>query len=864
MQQQPPRWADRFLRWYCNPELLEEIQGDIYELYDREMLEQNVRQANLRFIWNVLRFFRWSNIKKSNSKYKSNQLGMFKNYFVIGFRNIRKQWSTSLINILGLSIAIGLALTTFIFIDQQLNMDSFHTKRNSIYQVINTVQEGDSDLARWGDSPILLGPQSKLDHSVVKDFTRIEFRYGNLRRGDNVFSEFMAFVDPSYLKMFDFPIKYGNRSALEEKKNIVIGQETAIKYFGHEDPMGQQMSIKFSNDVIQQYVVGAVLDKQPDNASFGYEIMIPMDNFFDLRFNEGYDWSFFTDATFVELQEGTDIHELAELFLSYKELQNQSDSRWAITDFELISLDGLGTKAFDIEESVATAGHPAGRIALGGLSVILLLLACFNYMNIAVASASKRLKEIALRKVMGSDRRQIVYQFMLENFIQVILAMLVGVLLSYYFLLPGFSFLIPINVPFVFSSWGAMFGFFASLLFVIGILSGGYPALYISRFQPVSIFRGKEKFGSKSIFSRVLLGFQFFFAFSTIVGSFIFVDNANYMAERDWGYEPKGVLSVPVANRQEYESLRKAAMEKPEVLAVTGAQAHVARNSTSTTVSHLDEDFKAYVYRVGPEYGEVMGLRLKSGRFFEKDKATDMSNGAYVNEKFAKELGWDDPIGETFTYDSTRYNVLGVVEDFHYFTFWVDIEPVFFLMVPEENYNYLVLQSDPAKLVEVDNYLLGIWPSISPNDPYDKNYQEDAMKGFHQENKANIVIISFIAGLAIVLACLGLFGLLSFNINRRLKEFSVRKVLGAPSMEIIRVAGKEYIWVLAVAFVLGAPAGFFMIDQLITSIYPDPQQAGALPFIVAVLIVLVTVVITISGQIIRATRVNPSENLRTE
>jgi ABC-type antimicrobial peptide transport system permease subunit len=259
-----------------------------------------------------------------------------------------------------------------------------------------------------------------------------------------------------------------------------------------------------------------------------------------------------------------------------------------------------------------------------------------------------------------------------------------------------------------------------------------------------------------------------------------------------------------------------------------------------------------------------MGLRLEAGRFFEKDKASDMLGGAYVNERFVSELGWDDPIGKTFNYDSSRYNVLGVVEDFHFFSFYSDIEPVFFVMSPEENYQYLVVKSNPDKTVEVDDYLLGMWPSISPNDPYDKMYQEDAMRGFHEENRANIVIITFIAGLAILLACLGLFGLLSFNISRRLKEFSVRKVLGAKSMEIIRVAGKEYFWVLMIAFTLGAPAGYYMISQLINSIYPDPKEAGILPFIIAVLIIIVTVVITISGQIIRATRVNPSENLRTE
>ncbi len=860
---QPPKWADRFLSFYCNPDLLEEIQGDCYELFDRAVQNGKPTAAKWIFIWNVLRFFRWSNIKRSKTQNRMNQLGMFSNYFRVGLRNMTKHWSVAFINIFGLAIAISLAITTFLFIDFQLNMDQFHSKKDQIYQIVNRVNDGEGT-ALWGDSPLLLGPQLQAEHPAVENVVRFEFQYGNMRHDKKVFSEFVTFVDQGYFDMFDFDIKYGNRNALKDKRNIVLSEALSIKYFGEENPVGEQVSIKYANGTIQQYVIGAVMTKFPATAAVSSSLLVPIDNFYDLELEQNYDWSYFTDATFVELKKGTDPNALQPVLAGYKSLQNNSKSKWAIQDFELISLNGLALRGFDIDGSIAEASHPAGRVALSVLAGILLILACFNYMNIAVASATKRLKEIAMRKVMGGARGQIIVQFLFENLIQVAIALLGGLALSYFVMLPGFNKMIPITIPFEFSSLPVLVLFFLGMLIIIGLLSGAYPALYISKFQPTSIFKGKAKFGGKNLFSRILLGFQFFFSFSTIVGSLIFVDNARYLAQKDWGYDPSGVLSIAINNETEFQALRDAAASMPEVKQIAGSKGHIGRSNTYTNVDQLESKMGTFVYKISPDYFDAMRIRLKEGRFFNRNSTTDQENAIVINEKFAAKMGWEDPLSEWVTYDSTRREVIGVVEDFHYNMFYDDIDPVMFTLEDQKAYDYFIVQADHQSLQQLQSHLEEAWLLVAPNDPYLPKFQSDVFDSFFLENRANVIIISVIAGIAIILTALGLFGLFAFNIRKKLKEFSVRKVLGARPLDIIRIASKEYFWVIIISMVLGMPAGYLLINQLIQSIYPSPSEAGPLPFVVSLLIVMVTVALTIAGQVLRATRVNPAETLRSE
>jgi putative ABC transport system permease protein len=862
MKSIPPKWADKFLEWYCNPSLLDEIQGDVYELYERRIKDEGEEIANRNYTWDIIRFCRWSNIKRTQEKTQnSNNLPMLKNYIKVGFRNLSKHWITSGINIIGLAIAIGCATTTFVFIDFATNMDSFHTKRDNIYQIINHVRNEDA-IEKWSDSPMLLGHALKDKYPSVEYVTRIEYQRANMRHAENkeVFSELLMYVDPDFMQMFDFPIRTGERTALLQKESIVISDLIAKKYFGEKDPIGQRLNIKFSDDKSQSFYVSAVLEKVPNNASFRPQVLIPIENFFDLKRKENYGWEYLTDATFISLNANESLpdFQMEEFEKAYAE----SNPKWPIEQFETINLKQLSSMSNEIIGSISNGGSPHGRIALGVIAFFLLILACFNYMNIAVASATKRLKEIAMRKVMGSARRNIINQFLIENMLLCTIALLIGIGFSYFLFSPGFDSMVPeLELPFAFSSVATMVGYFSILLLLVGLASGAYPAFYISKFEPVHIFKGNQKFGSKNIFSKVLLTFQLFFAFTTVIGCFVFADNAIHVGNKDWGYDPKGIIAIPVNNEAEFNQLKNEAIKNPAIKNVAGSYGQIGVYDPMIRFDYLEKQFSMVRYKASENYFETNNVRLKKGRFFENN---DEANSIVINETFVKKMGWDEPLKESIVLDSTRRNVIGVVQDFHHDFFYGDIYPVIFTSGQEKDFNYLTIQTTPERELEVDAFLKSVWHTISPDSPYGRKFQSNIFDRNYNENDSNISLILFISGIAILLACLGLFGLLSFNLQKKMKEIGVRKVLGASTMNIVKLANKEYSWILLIAFLLGAPLGYFMMNQLVVEIYADPKPASITPFLAAIIIISVTFTITVSSQIWKATKVNPADILRSE
>ena len=787
---------------------------------------------------------------------------MFNSYLKIGFRNLSKNWGISFINIFGLALAIGCAITTFIFIDMMLHMDQFHSKKDRIYTLINHVKH-ESGTELWGINPILLAEDLQNNSAAVQKTMRMEYVSANVRHGDQVFAERISYTDPSFLELFDFKVARGSRDALKNKQSLLISHNYAEKYFGEEDPIGKTLSVKLSGNQMQSFIVEAVLEKYPSNSSFGFDLIVPMSNWFDIKGNEKPNWDFLTNATFIELAPDHHPSELDELLSEYVERHNKAASNWTIEKFEMLPLDQMSLRDFEIKGSVASGGHPAGRIALSVIAIMLLVLACFNYMNIAVASAAKRLKEIAIRKVMGSDRRNIIYQFLTENFILCLMALFLGVMLSYYFFLPGFNTLFPVSIPFSFSSFQTALLFFGGLLLLIGFASGSYPAFYISKFQPVTILKGNQKLGGKNWFSKILLTLQLVLAFMMVVGCFVFTDNAMQMNEKDWGYKANGVFSIKVSDPSHRQSLRQVAEANPNVEAYSEVVGHLGRTNWLTHVNVLDAQLKSYHYEGTPNYLETMNLRLVEGKFFDED-ASYPSKHAVINQKFAEKLGWDEPLDKKFTHDSTDYYVIGVVENFYTKNFHDEISPAFFNIGKEENYSYFVFKTTEKQLFEVDDQIHEAWFEFAPNDPYSREFQRFTFDEFYRENNGNVKLIGTISAFAMILACLGLFGLLSFNLQRRMKEFGVRKVLGAGRFSIIKQANKEYIWIMLIAFLVGAPAGAALISQLLQVIYPEAHSFGATPFILSVVIIIVTVAATITGQILHATKVNPTEVLRSE
>lgn len=857
----PPIWANRFLEWYCRADRLEEIQGDVHELFERTA-RKRPRLARLQFVWNVIRFFRLKNIRKYRSPSSPKFMSMFSNYLLIGFRNAIRQGMTSFINIGGLALGVAGAVTIFIFADQWFHTDDFHVNKDRIFEVTNRVNR-DSTLTNLADVPLLLGPMMKDDISGIANMTRLEVGNANVRHEDKVFFEKIYYVDPSFFQIFSFD-KFGvPPDALASKNNTVLSQQTAEKYFGTDNPVGQTISIKFSNGQVIPFTVAGVADL-PDNNTIDFRVVLTMDVFLDLKFKDAYDWSYLTDGLFIELQPGARVEDVAAQMAKYKALQNQSSPEWPIDSFRFFNIADLSWHGSEIESRVMGPGEAQGVIAMSIISFLLLLLACFNYTNIAVATITTRLKEIGIRKVVGGRRVEIIQQFLIENLMFCVFSVGLGVLISRTVFMPGISATVGYPVPFAFSSSQVMITFLLTLITFTVLVSGVYPAVFVSGFQPVTILKGKEKFGQRSAFSRILLTGQFILAFTTIVGSLQFIDNSLYMRNKDWGYDHSRNIMVPVNTFEQYLKLRDKVAAEPAIEQYAGAANHVGYGNRRTSLEHGGTKTEIVQDGVGYGYIETMNLRLKEGRFFNRSMPSDSMSAVVVNEAFVRMMGWTDGLNEFFQHEGKQWTVIGIVKDFHHDNFYYAIQPVMFTLVPEEKFRYMTILVSGDKATAVEAEMRTWWKDIGPDDPYRGILQDDVFYDYMKNNRSDMTIITTVAVVTMMLACLGLFGLVSYNITRRLKEFSVRKVFGANVIQIFRLMNRDYVWILGIAFVIGAPAGFFLINILIDAIYPSPKPAGPVPFLAAVTLMVVTVAATIGSQMSRVVRENPARTLRSE
>lgn len=857
----PPRWADRFLEWYCRADRLEEIQGDVHELFER-MAQKHPRLARWLFIWNILRFFRLSNLRQGRSLHQANFITMFSNYLLIGFRSAVRNGLTSLINIGGLALGVAGAITIFIFADQWFHVDDFHANRNRIYEVANTVIR-DGKPVTMSDTPLLLGPMLAEDASMIDKFTRIEVGNGALRFADNVFFERLWFADPAFFEIFTFSHVGIPPDALAGKNSIVITRPIEEKYFGTRSALGQTVSIKFPNNAIRDFTVTAVADLPPNN-TLHFNVVLSMDVFLDLRLKDAYDWNYQTDATFVLLKDGQSAESLLPLMDKYKKLQNDSRPDWPIEKFVIYDLPSLAADSGDIESNMIGSGEPQGIYAMSIIAFLLLLLACFNYTNISVATISTRLKEIGIRKVIGGRKSEIVQQFLAENFLMCTFAVVVGLILAFTVFMPGITAMVGYPIPFSFSSGWMMLYFFAGLFTFLVMISGVYPAVYVSGFQPAQILKGKEKFGQRSAFSRVLLTMQFVLAFMTIVGCFVFIDNTLYLWRKDWGYDHHQNIVVPVNNVEQYLKLRDRLTSRKDIAQWAGAAHHIGSDNQRTVLEFDGRKTEMVRFGVGYDYLETMNIRLKEGRFFDRSMPSDSVASLVVNESFVRSMGWTSGVNQFFSHEGKTWTVIGVVEDFHYADFYMGISPVMIYLAPESAFRYLSLKVVGNQVAGVESEIRSWWKEIGPDDPYRGILQNDVFYNFNRNTRNDLQIISSVAVVTLILACLGLYGLVSYNITRRLKEFSVRKVFGARTLHLFQLMNRDYAWILIIAFLVGAPAGFYLMNMLIQAIYYGTRGTGAMPFLIAVVMMVLTVAVTVGAQMSRVIRENPAQTLRSE
>ena len=857
----PPRWADRFLVWYCNPILLEEIQGDAYELFYR-VGQKNKSKARWGFIWNVFRFLRWRNIRKDRIIKPSASGDMIKSYLKSGIRNMIRNATPSLINIVGLSIAIGIAVTVFVLEDSFYHLDTMHSKADRIALVVNHIKDGD-DSYKSARSPHPLAELLK-SNSSVEMVARAGRTAANVRVGELVFRERIFFADPEFMKMFDFEVINGDRNALSNKNQLLISRTIANKYFGNVNVIGKLMSVKFSDEYKYDFSIAGVLEDAPANSSMYLDILVPSAVWVEMNKERLNEWDLMLASNFILKKEGTDWNSVSKELDQYKNFQNKSDVLRPIQKVELIPLLDVAPASWNISGSLSWSNSPEAMTSLLYIGILMILLASFNYMNVAVASVTTRIKEIGIRKVIGGGKREIIFQFLLENFVLCSIALIVGSLLAYYFLVPGFNQSFPVKIEFSVSSWQMALAFFGGLLILIALISGAYPSLYVSSFSAVKILKGKEKFGSKSKFSKTLLTIQFALSITIVIASLLFVYASKYFEGMDWGYNQNETIIVRLQSPRQYEEINSLVRNSKNIVGLAGGQQHIGLSEKPTNIIYDGKEYSADGFPVGKQYLEVMNLRLKSGRSFDEKISSDKIEGVIVNETFIKKMGWTDPIGREFLCDSVKRYVIGVVEDFYYNDFYSSIEPTVFTLVDNEHFNFVVVKASNGKLLAAKDELKEAWKKIAPDEPTAVSYQSEVFDFFMRNSKANNNIMFFIAIVSIFLAAMGLFGLVSYNLTRRLKEFSVRKVFGAGMFEIFRLMSKDYLGIVIIALLVGAPCGAFLMNSLLTTIYPTVIPTNIWPYIVSVSIMVLMVGLTVFSQFRRVTREDPTETLRAE
>ena len=642
----------------------------------------------------------------------------------------------------------------------------------------------------------------------------------------------------------------------------------AYKLFGNEDPTGKVISVFNDQSREFTFTISAVFKDFEDNSSFRIDILTYYENFLRIWDVNDANWRLWTSALFIQVPDKSLLPAITNSLKDYLPVQNQAREDFRINRFTLIPLDDVGPNTRIIwSSSLFPSLHPAAIITPPIMAVFILLIACFNFANTSIAAFSKRLKEIGLRKTFGGKRKQLVTQFMIETLIICLFALFIGIALSY-ILVPAYGNLWGgyLTIKLTFTRYEIFWLFLILLLLLTGFVAGVYPALYVSSFNPVYVFRGKTIFRGSGKLSLILLTAQFSISILALVMGIVFTKNADYQRTLDLGYDRSKIIIVPVPT-EIFSSLRNEVLTNPKVISAEGTVNHIGWGNYRRPVKDIDKQLEVDVLDIGPEYAQTMGLRLVEGRFFEKERveADRANNSIIVNRKLLDDFDWDYGTGRTITlYDTTKLNIIGVIEDFFIAGVWQKIEPTMIRISGTDQYYNLAVRSEPEDQAAILDYINQTWKKLAPNQIFGGRTQEDLLEEEKEVNTGILKVCVFLAIVAILMSLTGMYNLVSLDIIKRTKEVGIRKIQGASVPLLTFLLSRKFIIVLLIASVLGCTGGYFMSEMLMDSIWDYYVDITADIMLLSMIIIIASTLLTISTKVFRAAMRNPADSLRYE
>ncbi|QSE98680.1 ABC transporter permease [Fulvivirga lutea] len=807
----------------------------------------------------------FSNIKSRTTLKSLIQAAMFKNYSKVAIRNLMRNPLNSFINLFGLSVGIGLVIFVYAYIQFVYKTDQFHENKDKVY-LVTFFSDRDGSLQQFGKSPEPLAEMLKNDFTNIEKVSRIEDRNVILKLEDNVFHETVRFTDSDFLEMLTFPMKWGTSSSLNDINSIILSENMSIKYFGGDNPIGRDIKLKFDETTSKVFKVSGVAKKFPESRTISFNFLVNIENLRNSSPEYDFqDWNETLDATLIQVDDPSNISSIQQRMEKYKHFHNSAvNEEWVIASFGFEPLTTLHLNSHNIRDRIVrgSKSNIEASYFLSFIAGAMLLLACLNYVNIAIVSATRRLKEIGVRKTVGASRKVVIVQFLTENIVITSFALAFGVLLGAVLFIPWFEEINGFNMGFTFID-PTLWIYLPAVLLFTAILSGSYPAFYISSLKITGILKGSVKFGSKNRLTKLLLGFQLILAYIFITAAVTFTLNTNYLSERSWGYDNRQVLYISIPDDSGFEKMKPLFEQNPNVLSVSGAKHHLGKNRLQIVINKPDRQFEVDQFSVGDNYFETMGIDLLKGRVFNEDFESDKTK-IIVNETFVNKLSLTDPIDELFKIDSVEYTIIGLAKDVHSDNFGEEVQPTIFKLAEKDNFNYLSMKVRPGSEKETYEAARAIWAQLYPEIPFDGGYQEDVWGNYYERIDVHAHVWQVFAVLAILLASMGLYGLITLNVTRRIKEFSIRKVLGAGIKSLTSNISKQYVILLSIATVIGAPVSFYIMRFILNFTYSYHLPMSIEILGIAITILSLVLLLIISTQIRKINKSNPVNGLRIE
>lgn len=875
--QKLPKNFARFFEWFCKPELFDELQGDLEEAFEENKKELGIKSAQKIYRMEVLKMIRPSVIRFGQTHSKFNHLIMFNNYFKTSWRSLLKRKSYFLINVFGLALGLASFSLISLFVLNEVTYDQFHSKHARIHRVSNkSVIRGESNHSATTNAP--MANVLKADYPEVIDATRI-LDPGSLLVGrdkPNITETNVLYSDSSFFHIFDFNLIKGNpKTVLSEPGTVALSQRMANKYFGTEEAIGQWLKIE--HDTILYKVTG-IFNDVPPNSHLQFDMLASLSS--RKEYNSTY-WIGSSLYTYVVLREDVDIPALQkktkDIFYKYLAPEIEYYTGLTIKDWETAgnSVGFAFTPIKDIhlystatEELEATANVSYIYIyALIG--IVTLLVAIFNFVNLATAHAASRAKEVGIRKVIGSSRRMLITQFIVESMIVSFVAMIVALLLIA-FLVPGFHELVQKEVAgqLFYSATTYVYAFVLAV--TVGVLAGLYPAFALSRFAPVRVLKGSTGTGKSTGWLRnFLVTLQFAVSIFIIVCTTVVYRQIDYMLVKSLGFEKDQVLVIerPDWLGNDMEAFKNDLFTHPNISTVSNSATLPGKKYELRSYRKKGEaeTFLFLNNQVSYEYQDLLGLELVAGRFFSDQIASD-SSAVIINESAANTFGFDDPVGQSLTsaFASGPLHIIGVVKDYNFESLHKPVVPLTLELFPKVNNGYLSVKLNSGlNLSETVEFIDEKWSIYASDKPLQYFFFDDDYDRIYKSEMAIGKILSIFATLSILIAGMGLIGLISYMAANRQKEIGIRKVLGATIGSLFGLLSNHVFRLILIAVAISWPIAFVAGEYWLQN-FADRQDPGIWIYLASTFLIVIIVSVVVGLQTFKSASSNPVDSLRQE